>query len=168
MNDLPLDRGLADASEQVLEELTVLRHLDRFQRGSEEPHAVTIQDAQLSDLHGEVQAGLATDRRQDPVRALPLDDPADHIRCQRLDIDRIGDVLVGHDRCRVGVDKDRPDPLLPQRLASLCAGVVKLGGLADHDRAGPDHENAFRLLKWRGRCCRHARPILRSSAGAPR
>ena len=35
---------------------------------------------------------------------------------QRLDVDRVGDVLVGHDRGRVGVDQDRADALLAQGL----------------------------------------------------
>ncbi len=63
----------------------------------------------------EIQAGLPAERRQQAIRPLALDDPADDLGRQRLDVDRVGHVLVGHDRGRVGVDQDRADALLAQR-----------------------------------------------------
>ena len=57
-------------------------------------------------------------------------------RRQRLDIGCIGQIRVGHDRGRVGVDQHDAVALLAQRLDRLRAGVIELGGLADDDRAG--------------------------------
>ena len=67
----------------------------------------------------------------------------DRRRVDRLDVDRVGHVRVGHDRGRVGVDQDHPVALLAQRLAGLRAGVVEFAGLADHDRAGADDQDAL-------------------------
>lgn len=51
----------------------------------------------------------------------------------------MGEVGVGHDGGRVGVDEHHLVSFLDERLASLCAGVVELARLADDD--GPSAEN---------------------------
>ena len=60
---------------------------------------------------------------------------------QRLDVGRVGELRVGHDRRRVRVDQDDLVALLAQDLAGLHAGVVELGGLADDDRAGAEEHD---------------------------
>ena len=60
---------------------------------------------------------------------------------QRLDIHVVGDVLVGHDGGGVGVDQHHLHALLLQGAAGLGAGVVELGGLADDDGAGAQHQD---------------------------
>jgi hypothetical protein len=82
----------------------------------------------------EVQRGLASERRQDRVGALALDDAGQHLDGQRLDVRPIGDLRVGHDRRRVRVHQDDAISLFAQRLHALRSGVVELAGLADHDR----------------------------------
>ena len=59
----------------------------------------------------------------------------------RLDIGGVGQVRVGHDRRRIGIDQDDPVALVLQRLAGLGAGIVELAGLADDDRPGADDED---------------------------
>ena len=44
---------------------------------------------------------------------------------------------------KVGVDKHDAVPFLAQRLARLCAGVIKLRPLPDHDRPGADDEDVL-------------------------
>src|SRR5690606_36935938 len=61
----------------------------------------------------------------------------------RLHVGRVGQIRVGHDRRRVGVDQDDPVALFLQRLAGLGAGIVELTGLADDDRARPDDEDGL-------------------------
>ena len=64
-----------------------------------------------------------------------------HLRRQRLDVGRVGEVGVGHDRRRVRVGEDDAVALLAQHPAGLGAGVVELAGLADHDRSRADDED---------------------------
>ena len=62
---------------------------------------------------------------------------------QRLDIDMVGDVVVGHDGGGVGVDQHDLHALLLQGAAGLGAGVVELRRLADDDGAGADDQHLF-------------------------
>src|SRR4029079_13891545 len=41
----------------------------------------------------------------------------------------------------VAVDEDRPDALGPEGAAGLGAGVIELGGLADHDGPGAEDQD---------------------------
>ena len=65
---------------------------------------------------------------------------------ERLDVGRVGQLRVGHDRRRIRVDQDDAQALLAERLARLRARVVELAGLADHDRPGPDDEDRLEIL----------------------
>ena len=66
-------------------------------------------------------------------------------REQRLDVGRVGDLGVGHDRRRVGIDEDDPVALLLESLARLGAGIVELAGLADDDRPGADEQDGVKI-----------------------
>ena len=50
VDDRALDDRLADLDQQVLEQLAVLRLLDRVERRAEQPDAVLVEDAQLGQL----------------------------------------------------------------------------------------------------------------------
>ena len=79
------------------------------------------------------------------------DDLGDDFRRDRLDIGRIRQVRIGHDRRRVGVDEDDPVAFLLQRLAGLRAGIVEFASLADDDRTRADDEDRFDVLAlWHG------------------
>ena len=90
-----------------------------------------------------VEGGLAAHRRQQRVRPLLLDDARDRPPVDRLDVDRVRHVRVGHDRRRIRVDEDDAVALLAQRLAGLGAGIIEFAGLADDDRAGADDQDAL-------------------------
>ena len=96
---------------------------------------VAIEDSGGRELGRQVQSRLSAEGRQQCVRPLARDHALDRLDRERLEIDAVGDLFVGHDRRRVGVHEDRLDALLPQRLAGLRPGVIELGGLADHDWA---------------------------------
>jgi len=87
-------------------------------------------------------------QRVDPVpgRQLRSDDPLDELGRQRLDVGGIGELRVGHDRGRVGVDQADAETLVAQHPAGLGAGVVELAGLADDDRSRPDHQDVVDVL----------------------
>ncbi len=140
---------LTEVLEQPLEGVPVLRHPDRGQRRAQHADPEPIEDARLGQLDREVETGLAAEGGQDRVRPLALDDRGHRLNGQGLDVDAVGHLVVGHDRGRVGVDEHRLDALLAERPAGLAPGVVELGRLADHDRAGADDEHLARLLRQR-------------------
>ena len=151
LNDLGLRDRLADLAQQVAEALAVLGELDRVERGAEQPHVVAIEHAGLGEVDREVEAGLPTEGRQQAVGPLGRDDALDDLDGQWLDVDDVGDALVGHDRRGVRVDEDGRDALLAHGLACLGAGVVELGSLPDHDRAAADDQDLFRACGGRHR-----------------
>jgi len=59
-------------------------------------------------------------------------------RGDRLDIGGIGQIGIGHDGGRVGIDQNDPVTLGLQCLAGLRPGIVKLTGLTDDDGSGTD------------------------------
>jgi hypothetical protein len=143
----------ADLGHRLLEAQPVLGGLDRVEVGAQRLHPVLLQHAGLVQLHREVQRGLAAQGGQQRVRLLLLDHRPHRVGGQRLDVGGVGDRRVGHDRGGVGVDQDDPQALLAQHLAGLRARVVELGGLPDHDRAGPEHEHRGDVV-----ATRHQRP----------
>ena len=133
--------GLADAVEQVPETLPVLGHLDGLDGGAQQPGAVLLQQTGMRHVHGQVERRLAAEPGEDALGPLALQDALHGGHGQRLEIDRIRDARIGHDRGRVGVEQDGPDALLAEGATGLGAGVVELGGLADDDRPGADDEH---------------------------
>ncbi len=108
--------------------------------------------------------------------AFLLDDLGDDLRRDRLDIGGVGQVRIGHDGGRIGIDQHDPIALVLERLAGLRAGIIELAGLADDDRAGADDQDRgdvgpfghrFRILGTKkGRAI--ARPSGRRRGSAPR
>ena len=128
---------------RLAEELAVLGLLDRLALGADQLDAVLGEDAHVVEGERGVEAGLAAHGGQERVGALLLDDLGDDLGGDRLDVGGVGELRVGHDRRRVGVDQDDAVALLAQRLAGLGAGVVELAGLADDDGPGADdHDRA--------------------------
>ena len=147
---LPLDNParsirLAQPVEQVAEQLAILGHLDGGQRRADQPDVVLVEDPGPSQRHGQVQAGLAAEPGEEPFRMLFGNDLLDGLDRERLEVDGVRDLGVGHDRGRVGVDQDRANALGPEGAAGLRPGVVELGRLADHHRPGADDERRLRL-----------------------
>ena len=75
------------------------------------------------------------------VGPLALDDGRQHVGVEGLDVGPVGQLGVGHDRGRVGVDQHDPVSLGPQHPAGLGARVVELARLADDDGARADHQD---------------------------
>ena len=134
---------------RLAEQVAVLGAGDRVVVRADELDAEALERAVLVQRLGEVQRGLAAERRQQRVGALALDDLRDRARQQRLDVGRVGELRVGHDRRRVRVDEDDLVALLLQDLARLHAGVVELGRLADDDRAGAEDQDLVEVVAAR-------------------
>ena len=131
----------ADGLHDLLELQPVLAALDRVDVGADQLDAVALQHAVLVQRDGGVQRGLPAQGGQQRVGALGGDHLLDELRGDRLDVGGVGELGVRHDRRRVGVDQRHAQALGAQHAAGLGAGVVELGGLADDDRAGADHQH---------------------------
>ena len=144
------DEGCCDIGagleDELLEDLTVLALVDRLEVRPDQLDVVLVEDAVVVEFDGGVQSRLSAQRREDRVRTLLGDDRLDDLPGDRLDVGRIGEVGVGHDRGRVGVDEDDAHALFAQHAARLGSGVVELAGLADDDRAGADDEDGVDVV----------------------
>ena len=141
LDDFAGQYRLADVGQQLPEQLAVLGVADGLQGRSEQAHVVLFKDACIGEFHCEVQPCLPAERGQDSVGTLGSDDAREHLDGERLDIDDVGDVLIGHNRCGVGVHQHGDDALFAQCLACLRAGVVELRRLPDDDGAGAYDED---------------------------
>ena len=111
--------------------------------GADHLDAELFQHAHLAQAERAVERRLAAHGGQQRVGALLLDDLGDHFGGDRLHVGGVGQVRIGHDRRRVGVDQDDPVALFLERLAGLGAGIVELAGLPDDDRPRTDDEDRF-------------------------
>ena len=135
VGDVRGDNGLANAHTELLEELTVLSLLDRGERGTKNLDTALLQDALLGELYGEVKTCLTTKTRNDSVGALIADNLRYILQGERLHIYLVGNMGIGHNCCRVRVHEDYLITLLLECKTSLRTCVVKLGCLANNDRA---------------------------------
>ena len=152
VDNLGGDDRLVDLLHRVLEQLTILRLVDRGRIGAEQFDAVLLEESLGDQLHRDVQAGLSAQCREDGVRALLFDDLLDTRNRHRLDVDLVGHRLVRHDSCRVGVHQNNLESLFPQCTACLRSCVVKLRRLSDDDRAGAEYHNFVNIFAKRHYC----------------
>ena len=127
----------------VLEPLAVLGNCDGLWTGADQLDAVLGQDARLVKFHRQVQPGLPAHGRQQGVGPLARDDLASEVDGERLDVGGISDVGVRHDRGGIAIEQDHAVAQLLQGLARLCARIVELTGLANHDGTGADDEDGL-------------------------
>ena len=129
------DAGLTDGFHAVLKTLAVLCLVDGGGAGAQKAHAVLLQGAVLIQSHSQVQACLAAHVGQKGVGALLLNDLGDRGQVHGLDVDVVGNILVRHNGGGVGVDQNNLQAFFLQSAAGLSTGVVKFGGLANHNWA---------------------------------
>ena len=135
----------ARVDHELLEDLAVLALVDRLEVRTDELDVVLLEYPVVVQVDGGVERRLPTQRREDRVGPLLGDDRLDDLRRDRLDVGRVGEVGVGHDRRRVRVHEDDAHALLAEHPAGLGPRVVELARLADDDRAGPDDA---RISAW--------------------
>ena len=136
-------RRQADAFHGLAEELAVFRLVDGVRGGADHLDVEFFQHAHLAQAQRAVQRGLSAHRRKQRIGALAFDDLGNDLRRDRLNVCRVGEIGIGHDRRRVRVHQDDPVALFLKRLARLRARVVELAGLADDDRARADDQDRF-------------------------
>ena len=136
----------------VLELQAVFCLVDGFRLGTDQLHVVLIQHTVLPQIQRAVQRSLATHGGQDGIGALLGDDLLDRLPGDGLDVGHVRRIGVGHDRRWVAVDQNDLVTLFAQRLAGLHAGVVEFTGLANHDGASANDQNAFEVGALRHFC----------------
>ena len=94
-----------------------------------------FEHARLFKVHGEVQCSLSAESWEQRIRLFFCDDRFENGHAERLDIGRVGEIWVGHDRGRVRVCQDHPVALFEQDAARLGARVIELTRLTNNDRA---------------------------------
>ena len=163
---------LGDFVQEAAEELAVFGAADRLQGGAQHADVIPVQHPGVGQGHRQVEAGLPSQRGQEAIGPLPPYDSFEDFDGERLDEYVVGDALVGHDRCRVGIDQDCFDALFPEGFAGLGAGVIELRSLANDDWAGADYQHLFwfnldiglPLRRGAGRCVRAPTAASRSGS----
>ena len=139
-------RGLeADVRHGTPEQLAVFRHVDGAPRGADHLDIEFLEHALAHQIERRVESGLAAHGRQQGAGPLLLDDACDGAPVDRLDIDRIGALRVGHDGGRIGVHQNDPISLFFQCLTGLSSRIIELTGLTDDDRSCADDQDAVEV-----------------------
>src|SRR5690606_28226887 len=128
----------------------VLGAMDDAPVGADHLDAELGEGAGAPEVAGDVEGGLAAEGGEDRVDggsevALLLDDLADGLGGDGLDVGSIREGRIGHDGGGVGVDEDDAVPLLLEGLARLHAGVVELAALPDDDGARSENEDGAQV-----------------------
>src|SRR6266700_728161 len=95
----------AEACDDLLEPVTVLTSTDSVDAGDDQPHTVLAKHAGIVQRDCGVERRLTTERGQHRVRPFPLDHLGDHLGGDRLNVGRVREFRIGHDRRGVGVDQ---------------------------------------------------------------
>jgi hypothetical protein len=103
---------------------------------------VSLQHPFGGEVHRSVESRLPAEGGENGIGLLARDDAFNEVRGDGLDVGRVGELRIGHDRCRVRVDEDDAVALLAQDLARLHARVIELAGLADDYRTRTEDEDA--------------------------
>jgi hypothetical protein len=116
---------------------------DGAEGGAYQFDTVSFENAALGQLDGEVKRGLAADSGKQSVGALGGNDGFKVVGGERLDVGAVGELGIGHDGGRIGVDQDDLVALTLERLAGLGAGIVEFAGLTDDN--GPRADDKYLL-----------------------
>ena len=141
--------GETDLLHRDLEPLPVFGGLDGVDARADQLDAELVEHAGLVQLDREVERGLPAERRQQRVGPFDLDHPPQRLDVERLDVGRVGELGVGHDRRRVRVHEHDAVALFAQHPARLRARVVELARLADDDRAAADEQDRLDVVAAR-------------------
>ena len=139
VRDLRRQHRFTQPLAQLLEQFAILSLLDALERGAQNLDLTLLQHALLGQLHRQIQTRLPAQPRHDGIGTLVTDDLGHVFERQRLHVNLVGDVRIGHDRRGIGVHQNDLVALFFQRQTRLRARIVELGGLTDHDRPRADH-----------------------------
>lgn len=111
--------GDVDLVQGLGEKITVLTGLQGLDAGSQNANTVALEDTHAVHLHTQVQGGLTTEREEDTIGSLPLNDIGDILGGNGEVVHFIRELVIGLNRRNVGVDQDGLDTGLLEGLESL-------------------------------------------------
>ena len=131
-----------DFLHRVPKQLAVFRLADHVGPGAEQLYVVPVQKAAVAQIDGDVQGHLPAHGGQQrdavcgPFLYFLFDHGLHRGGGERFDVSDVRQFRVGHNGRRIGVDQHHPVTFFFQGFAGLGARIVKLAGLADHNRTG--------------------------------
>src|SRR6185437_8655596 len=102
----------AQPCHDLFELLAVFATLDGFDGGPDELDPIALQYAAVVQRDRGVECCLTAEGGQQRIRTLFRDHHLDEVGGYRLDVGRVGEFGIRHDRRRVGVDQDHPEALV--------------------------------------------------------
>ncbi len=101
MRDLCSRDLQVDLGHRFAKQVTVLRHVDRLARGCDHLDIVFLENAFANEIQGTIERRLAAHRRQQRIRPLFCNDPLESPPLDRLDVNGVRHIRIGHDGRRV-------------------------------------------------------------------
>ena len=160
-------RFQTDLVHRIAELDAVFRLVDSFGVGTDHFHAVLGERAIIEQRERGVERSLPAHGRQDRVGPLLLDDLRHDFGRDRLDIGRIRQLGISHDRRRVRIDEDDAIALLLQRLHGLRARIIELARLPDNDRTRAYDEDGGDVCSFRHFWFPSSPRTFRTDSGCP-
>ena len=135
-----------NALHRLAEPLAVLGFVDGLGGGADHGDVEALEHAHLVERQRRVERGLPAHGGKEPEPAgsdvtLLLDDLGDDLGRDRLDISRMREIGIGHDRRRIRVHQHDSIAFGLERLDRLRPRIIELTGLADDDRPRADDED---------------------------
>ena len=129
--------------------IAIFGFMDYIAVGANHFDAVFFEHAHLVKTERGVERSLATKRWQNRIRPFFFNHSRHEFGRNRLDISRIGQLRVGHDGRRIGINQNQTVALFSQSLNRLRAGIIELTGLPNDDGAGTDDEDGLEVCAAR-------------------
>ena len=141
LNDRRLRNGLIDCLHCLFEQIAILSVSDGIGRSAQNFHIEFIEHARIFEFDGKIQARLSAERRQQSVGAFLLNHVRQKFERQRLHINFVRGVDVGHNRRGVGIDQHNVETFVAQRSTRLSAGIIELRRLTNHNRTRTNYKD---------------------------
>jgi hypothetical protein len=116
-----LGNGDVNLFQSPSEEVTILTQLQSSDAGTEDLDAVLLEESKSLHLNTEVESSLTTERQEDAVRLLLLDDIGNILGGDGEVVDLVSQTVVGLDGSDVGVDEHRSNAGFLESLEGLGA-----------------------------------------------
>jgi len=120
----------ADFAAGILEPEAIFGNFNGAERSANHFNLVLFENAAFGEFDRKVESGLTADCRQKRIWLFASENFVEIFLGERLDVRAVSQLRVGHDRGGIGIDEHNFVALGAQRLACLCAGIVKTRRLA--------------------------------------
>ena len=138
-----------EALHGMLEFDPVFTAFDRIYLDADDLYIVLFQYTFFGKLRTKIKTRLSSEIGKKSVWSFFRNDLLHAFRIQRFNISNVSNFRIRHDRRRIGIDKYDFIAEISERFARLGAGIVKLTGLTDDDRARTDDQDFMNVCSLR-------------------